>query len=326
MIAGKKENEMIIKTRNKNELNQYEALLSRIRPDHPKYRELENEYARRKKGYFGEKQVDYYLEELAAEMTVLQDLSLSVDGKNMQLDNLLISRHAAYIVEVKNYSGTILFDTEIQQFTRDDGNHEVGFRHPIEQAELQKHRLQAWLQDMNLPLIPIHYFIAISEPSTIIKVEGNKAEIAKVVAHAAHIPNKIKKLESQSSNQQPIKHQKLGHYLLQANRIRAYNLMRNYEIKLEDILPGVRCPGCGWLGMERIYGAWFCHKCKMKSKGAHKRALLDYFLMISNTINVTECKRFLGLKSRITANRIFKSMNLIYIKPKRRWTISKRKQ
>lgn len=318
MIAGKKENEMIIKTRNKNELNQYEALLSRIRPDHPKYRELENEYARRKKGYFGEKQVDYYLEELAAEMTVLQDLSLSVDGKNMQLDNLLISRHAAYIVEVKNYSGTILFDTELQQFTRDDGNHEVGFRHPIEQAELQKHRLQAWLQDMNLPLIPIHYFIAISEPSTIIKVEGNKQEIAKVVAHAAHIPNKIKKLESQGSNQQPIKHQKLGHYLLQANRIRAYNLMQNYEIKLEDILPGVRCPGCGWLGMHRLYGKWLCSKCKLTSIEAHKRAIYDYLFLCKPTISNRECRWLLGIRSKSTATRLLKKC-LVYEKQYRIW-------
>ncbi|AVR00364.1 hypothetical protein OBCHQ24_15585 [Oceanobacillus iheyensis] len=306
---------MIIKKRNKNELDQYEALLSRMRPDHPKFREVvESDYARRKKGYIGERQVDYYLEDLANEMTFLQDLNLSVEGKNMQLDNLLISQHAAYIVEVKNFTGAITFDTELQQFSRD----ERGFRHPIQQAELQKQRLQAWLQEMNLPPIPIYYFIAISDPSTIIKVEGNKEEIAKVVAHAAHIPYKIKQHEARGSAQQPIQHQKLGYYLMQTARKREYTLMRNYEIRPEDILPGVRCPGCGYLGMRRLYGKWQCPKCKMISKEAHKRAIYDYLLHIQTTISNRECRRFLNISSKNIATKLLKK-ELVYDKTKRRW-------
>ncbi|NAO99702.1 NERD domain-containing protein [Halomonas sp. MG34] len=311
---------MIIKKRNKNELDQFEALLSRVRSDHPKFREVESDYARRKKGYIGERQVDYYLEDLASEMTILQDFNLSVEGKNMQLDNLLISQRAAYIVEVKNFTGSITFDTELQQFTRD----ERGFRHPIQQAELQKQRLQAWLQEMNLPPIPIYYFIAISDPSTIIKVEGNKEEIAKVVAHAAHIPNKIKQHEARGSNQQPIQHQKLGAKMLRACKQEYHLPMLRYGIQSQDILPGIHCPVCKYLGMKRIYGTWLCPKCNRKSKGAHKRALLDYFLLINLKINIKECKRFLGLESRTTANRIFKSMNLVYIKSKRSWTLPNR--
>lgn len=305
---------MIIKKRNKNELDQYEALISRMRPDHPKFREVESDFARRKKGYIGERQVDYYLEDLAPEMTILQDLNLTVEGKNMQLDNLLISQHAAYIVEVKNFTGSITFDTELQQFTRD----ERGFRHPIQQAELQKQRLQAWLQEMNLPPIPIYYFIAISDPSTIIKVEGNKEEIAKVVAHAAHIPNKIKQHEARGSNQQPIQHQKLGHYLMKAARKREYNLMRNYEIRPEDILPGVRCPGCGYLGMRRLYGKWQCPKCKMISIEAHKRAISDYLFLIQPTISNRECRRFLNISSKNIATKLLKK-ELVYDKTKRSW-------
>lgn len=309
---------MIIKKRNKNELDQFEALLSRMRPDHPKFREVESDYARRKKGYIGERQVDYYLEDLASEMTILQDLNLSVEGKNMQLDNLLISQYAAYIVEVKNFTGSITFDTELQQFTRDDSTQERGFRHPILQAELQKQRLQAWLQEMNLPPIPIYYFIAISDPSTIIKVEGNKEEIAKVVAHAAHIPNKIKQHEARGSNQQPIQHQKFGHYLMQAARKREYNLMKNYEIRPEDILPGVRCPGCGYLGMRRLYGKWQCPKCKMISKEAHKRAINDYLFLIQTTISNRECRRLLNISSKNIATKLLKK-ELVYDKTKRSW-------
>ncbi|RIU94767.1 nuclease-related domain-containing protein [Oceanobacillus picturae] len=305
---------MINKKRNKTELDHYETLLSRMRPDHPQFREVESDYARRKKGYIGERQVDYYLEGLASEMTILQDLNLSVEGKNMQLDNLLISQHAAYIVEVKNFTGAITFDTALQQFTRD----ERGFRHPIQQAELQKQRLQAWLQEMNLPPIPIYYFIAISDPSTIIKVEGNKEEIAKVVAHAAHIPNKIKEHEAQGSIQQPIQHQKLGHFLMQAARMRGYNLMKNYEIRPEVIMPGVRCPGCGYLGVRRLYGKWQCPKCKMISKEAHKRAIYDYLLLIQPTISNRECRRFLNISSKNIATKLLKK-ELVYDKTKRSW-------
>ncbi|WP_404455335.1 nuclease-related domain-containing protein [Oceanobacillus kapialis] len=324
MIAGKKENEMIIKKRNKTELEQFEALLSRLRPDHPKIRELESDFARRKKGYIGEKQVDYFLDELAAEMTILQDLNLSVDGKNMQIDNLLISRQAAYIVEVKNYSGTILFDTELQQFTRDDGSREKGFRHPIQQAELQKQRLQAWLQEMNLPPIPIYCFIAVSDPSTIIKVEGEREHIARVVSHAAYIPGKIKSQADAMTGNAPIQHQKLGATILRACKQARHLPVLRYGIQTQDILPGVHCPACRYLGMERIYGTWLCPKCNRKSKVAHKRALLDYFLLVNPTINNADCMQFLGISSATIANRLFKSMNLTYIKENRRWTLSKR--
>ncbi|WP_198029972.1 nuclease-related domain-containing protein [Oceanobacillus manasiensis] len=309
---------MIIKKRNKTELDQYEALLSRIRPDHPKFREMEGDFARRNKGYIGERQVDYYLDELAAEMTILQDLNLSVDGKNMQIDNLLISPHAAYIVEVKNYSGTILFDTFLQQFTRDDGSQETGFRHPIQQAELQKQRLQAWLQEKNLPLIPIYCFIAISNPSTIIKVEGEKEHIAKVVAHAAYIPGKIMHQDNAVAKNTPIQHQKLGAKILGACKQTYHLPMTRYGIQAKDILPGVHCPACKYLGMQRIYGTWLCPKCKVKSKAAHKRALLDYFYLIKPSISNRECRKFLGISSKNITTKLLQNY-LIYDKKKRRW-------
>ncbi|WP_407058295.1 nuclease-related domain-containing protein [Tigheibacillus jepli] len=73
----------------------------------------------------------------------------------MQIDNLIITPHAIYIIEVKNFNGTITFDTVLNQFIRDDGRKEGGFHHPITQVELQASRLERWLEENNFPIVPI---------------------------------------------------------------------------------------------------------------------------------------------------------------------------
>ncbi|WP_081498498.1 nuclease-related domain-containing protein [Oceanobacillus massiliensis] len=133
------------------------------------------------------------------------------NGQSFQIDNLIITPHAIYIIEVKNYNGKIIFDTILNQFTRDDGEKETGFNHPITQAELQQIKFQNWLQKSGYPPIPIHYFIAISEPATKIEVIGDKEAIASVVARGEHIPKKIIDMENTLSHNPTIQQQKIGH-------------------------------------------------------------------------------------------------------------------
>ncbi|UJL45831.1 NERD domain-containing protein [Virgibacillus sp. NKC19-16] len=161
-------------------LKKYKALLPRLHPNFPRLADVRHEDNKSKKGYEGELEVDYHLEPLSREYTILQDVCLQVQGKTFQMHNLVITQQAINIVDVKNYNGTIIFDTPLDQFTRDDGAVETGFSHPITQVQLQKSNLQQWLLERNFPNIPINYFIAISDPSTIIKVEGDKEKIAEV--------------------------------------------------------------------------------------------------------------------------------------------------
>ncbi|MBP1969213.1 DNA-directed RNA polymerase subunit RPC12/RpoP [Virgibacillus natechei] len=300
-------------------LKKYELLLPRLHINFPRLPDMQHEYNKRKKGYKGELQVDYHLETLPPEFTILQDVCLQVQGRTFQMDNLVITQQAIYIVDVKNYNGTIIFDTTFDQFTRDDGKVEMGFSHPITQVELQQSNLQQWLLERNLPNIPIYYFIAISDPSTIIKVEGDKEIIAKVVAHGANIPKKIMDVNTQLASGATFQNRKMGHAISKESTEFDMDIMTMHGIKSADLLPGVECPDCGVLGIKRVHSGWKCYKCKKKFRDAHKPALAAYLLFVTPWITNSECMRFLKFNAKNVATRLLREYGLFYDEGRRRW-------
>ncbi|MFC4025106.1 nuclease-related domain-containing protein [Oceanobacillus longus] len=300
-------------------LQKYEALTPRIPQNFPRLSEIQYELAKSHKGYIGEIKVDYYLSMLAQRYTILPDVCLKVNGQTFQIDNLLITDHAIYLIEVKNYNGKIIFNTILNQFTRDDGENETGFHHPITQVEFQQIKLQNWLQERSLLNRPIYYLIAISNPETIIEVIGNQEAIAKVVARGEHIPKKIMDIEQSLTDRSTLPHQKLGYEIKRECINFDKDIMAKHGVKMSDLLPGVQCPECGRLGMERIYANWLCPRCNKHSKHAHKRAIYDYLLCSGNAISNKECMRFLKINSRSLATRLLQSSNLAYQKEHKIW-------
>ncbi|RDW21464.1 hypothetical protein CWR48_03440 [Oceanobacillus arenosus] len=299
-------------------LKKYEALLPRLMINSPTWLDANQEFNRRMRGYKGEIRVGYYLSGLAQKYTILQDVCLGADGQTFQMDDLIISPHAIYIVEAKNYHGTITFDHILKQLIRHDGEKETGFAYPITQVELQHDKLQNWLHDHSSPNLPIYYFVAISEPSTIIKVIGNQQEVAEIVAHAAMIPKKIMEIEERLAASEKVQHQKIGYMIMKECTEFDLDIFAQHKITPSNLLTGVQCPECGSLGIERVHSGWICHKCQKKYAAAHKAALEDYFLLIKPWITNTECMQWLKLDSRNTATRILKSSNLFF-NSKRRW-------
>ncbi|MGJ9458109.1 nuclease-related domain-containing protein [Oceanobacillus sp. CF4.6] len=99
-------------------LQKYEALTPRIPKNFPRLAEIQYELAKSHKGYIGEMKVDYYLSVLAQRYTILPDVCLKVNGQTFQIDNLLITDHAIYLIEVKNYNGKIIFNTILSIHSR----------------------------------------------------------------------------------------------------------------------------------------------------------------------------------------------------------------
>lgn len=316
---------MIIKFRNKPLPLQYlEALIPRLPQHFPKLADLKRDAAKRAKGYIGEKKVDYHLDLLADQYTILQDINLQIGDKRAQFDTIVIGKHAIFLIEIKNVSDTITFDTVHRQLIRDNGEKEEGFRYPITQAETQRLLLLHWLRINKFEQIPVNYFIAISEPSTIIQVKGNQDAITDVVAHAEYIPHMLVNQDANMKGKKIIPARQIANQLLTDCQEFNIDLRNYYGIRKSDILPGIQCTECQWLGMKRIYGKWHCPKCKHLSTDAHNRALYDYFLLIKPWISNLECMKFLKLNSRHTAKRILQSANLTYHPGKRIWTQSRK--
>lgn len=310
---------MIIKKRDKPLLlRKLDAAIPRLSPRFPRLSEMRKDAAAMQKGYSGELDVDYFLEYLAGTHTIIQDVYLRVNGKNVQIDTLLVSKKAIHIVDSKDLSGTITFDTHLNQMVRNNGEVEAGNDNPMTQVKNQKFHLQNWLAQHNLPNIPIYVFVAINKSSTIIKAIGDAQAVGEMVAHGARIPTMIMEKEQQLTGLN-IHDRKIGNMILNACGVFDLDIMKKFGIQLSDLSPGVICPACKELGMERIYNGWICEKCKCNSRNAHLKTISDYLLLIQPFMTNKQCMHWLRLTSRSTATRLLKSSGLIYQKERKRW-------
>src|SRR5699024_9078489 len=132
-------------------LKKYEALLSRL----GRNAAVEQEYQKYVKGFEGEQEIAYHLRQLNDRFTILHDVYLNPPG--VQMDYLILTERAIYIIEVKNLAGTITFDLTLDQLIRHHHGTESGFKNPITQAERQKEQLHLWLEGKGLDDIFIHY-------------------------------------------------------------------------------------------------------------------------------------------------------------------------
>jgi len=210
-------------------------------------------------------------------------------------------------LEVKNWSGTIVFG-ENGQVTRIDAEQkEEGFPKPIPQAKLQQRRLQNWLNNHGLINIPIDYFVVISFPSTIIKSSSPEHSIPEKIVHNHQLFFRIEALDKIY----PVKVARIDQLMKQAERLmkahmpKSIHILEKYSISIRELIKGVFCPECGAVPMTRkIRKRWYCAKCSNQSVNAHLPALHDYKLLISNMISNREARAFLQLRSPEVAKKI----------------------
>ncbi|MBP3952564.1 nuclease-related domain-containing protein [Bacillus suaedae] len=170
-----------------------EALLRRLPQFHPSRKKLEDELAKNYAGYRGEQAVDYQLKFLKEDnWQFLFNVRLAgIKDTFFQMDSLLISDRFLVLLEIKNISGTLIFDQEFNQLIRVTSEQEDSYLDPLLQLQRQKVQMQTWLQTYKNPQIPISSLVVISQPSTRIKATSNPTTLAKKVVHAAALPDMI---------------------------------------------------------------------------------------------------------------------------------------
>lgn len=290
-----------------------EALMRRLSPFHEKRADIEADYMRRRKGYRGEVGLDYYLKMLPRDdYFILNNLQLRIDDTNFQIDTLIVTKYFAAIVEVKNYSGTLIFEDAFNQFIQELETGELKkYPNPIMQAKRQCHQLQKWMKKFGIKSIPIKYFVAFGNPKAIIK--GKHQEVKDVVCDSEQIPEKMNLL-SQQFTKSHFSSKELQHFtelLKREHSSEPQNVLKTYSINKNDILTGVQCSNCKSFHMERERRKWNCPNCKQSSTHDHVQAILDYFLLISPTITNKKCREWLRISSRKISENILRSMNLI---------------
>lgn len=323
IISQKRGNPMLIKKREKSaKLISYEVLLERLPKNHPQYKKVLADYNKYHRGFLGENDVDYYLSFLKDDFTVLQDVSLMVNHQRLQIDSMIISPCSIYVIEIKNLTGKLTLDTDIQQITQTtEAQMERGYQYPIHQLNIQMMKLKLWLERFQFKHIDVEGIIVISDPKTILEVKGSHEPIIEKVIHAAALPHVIweKEMRKRESMNHPLSHHEMGQLIAKKCEVPPFNILRYYDIPKADLQSGVKCPECGDTTIFQIHRKWRCPTCHTEIKDAHQKALTDYHILISPNITVKEVGKWLHIHSRHVCKRILIKEKYKYNKKNRIW-------
>lgn len=298
-----------------SKIRKLEALLRRLPPSHPKYREIEGELAKSRAGYKGEQSLDYYLSFLPQqEVFIFHDLRLPHNNYFFQVDTLIVTPSFILILEVKHIAGTLLFDHGFHQLIRTLNGTEDVFPDPILQVHRQATQLAAWLEQHKYPQIPIESLVVITHSATLLKSTPIHSNRIQSVIRSDNLHEKFQALQYLHRDNKLSKKdlRKLSSLLLKANTPPKLDILQQFHITYSELVKGVYCPACHVQPMERIFGKWQCLQCGSTSKYAHVAALQDYALLVKPSITNRECREFLQVSSITIAKKLLAAMDMPY--------------
>lgn len=289
------------------------ALLRRLPKNHPKRKQIKEELSGREAGYQSEEYLDSLIQELLGSKFILfHDLNFTEGTSTYQIDNLLISPQLALIIEVKNMTGVLTFDSVNDQFYQTIGDKIKGYPDPVTQVQRHQSYINKLLKENNLPPVPVDYLIVINNSNAVLVFKGTSPEVKQRIckSHSFHkrAPQFEKIYTEIFLTSKELR--RLSKLLLKKNTPPTNYILEKYEIKVSDLLIGVQCPNCWFLPIIRSKKQWYCPSCKKYSYNAHILALQDYFLLFNTKISNQQFREFSGISSPDTSGRILRSMNL----------------
>ena len=168
-----------------------EALLRRLPAEHSLRERISADYSKQKAGYTGERNLDYPLSYLEDDWLILHDVRLQTGVHFFQMDTLILTSSCLFILEVKNISGSLFFDTDFNQLIRTKEEASEAFPDPLMQADRQQWLLAKWLQHSPYPNIPIETLVVISSPRTILQTSPNNHSLYNKVIHSMKLSSVI---------------------------------------------------------------------------------------------------------------------------------------
>lgn len=304
-----------IKKREKSlKIRKTEALRRRLLTKHPIYEVVEEKCRLLNSGYNGEKSLDYYLKFFPDKnYTILNGLRLLDYSTNtyFEMDSLIFSPHYVLDVDAKNHKGELHFDHHFEQMHQTYENIKKTYTCPL--TQLYRHRLQLkrLLEANKITVPPIESLVVITNPSTSISVSDYHPGAKNII----RAPSLISKMEQFEKKHKKVflekkEIQKLVKLLKKLHTPLDKSILQTFGIQESDLINGVFCPVCDALPMKRSQGKWCCTNCGHTSADAHISAIIDYCLLIDNTITNKKLREFLLLPSRSATTRILRSMGL----------------
>ncbi|TQR18398.1 nuclease-related domain-containing protein [Psychrobacillus vulpis] len=300
---------MIVKGYEKSShLEAMETLLKRLPPNHPLYTKIATEIRITKAGDFGEEIVFRELEKMQLPFEYLVFHKVLLHGESaFELDILLITPFGAIILEVKNIIGELEFQENPSQLVQQKETGEVNkYACPAIQLNEYKYQLSQFFIDQNIP-IQIYGAVVFAARNSFVKVTTNKAKIL----YRNEVRSFLRKFQHSNPTHTGEDIEKIKDVLLK--KITPFNyfpLTKYFSINPNELVRGVECLTCGFIGMYKVTRTWICPKCRKSDPIAYKHAIHTYFHLFKDSITNKECRDFLQLNNRHEANRILTNFHL----------------
>lgn len=116
-------------------------------------------YLRFNKGKIAEKMVHHKLMQLPEEYHVIDNVLFMSNGRSTQIDHIVVSPYAVFVIETKGYKGWIFGGESTEYWTQSIYGHKSTFYSPLLQNDGHVRFLKFVLKDLgNIPFIPIVCF------------------------------------------------------------------------------------------------------------------------------------------------------------------------
>ncbi|MGG5252229.1 nuclease-related domain-containing protein [Neobacillus sp. SM06] len=279
-------------------LLQHEAALRRLPANHRKREEIEHKRDTLNAGYKGEQRIQYFLSLLPEKRYhIFHDIRLPIGNSFFQIDALLLSPNANFIIEGKNNAGSLFLDKN--QLAQEINSEHTIYQNPLTQVNRHKLLLNYLFEKYELPWPVFEHLVCISNQSATITISPGYHEAEKRVCKADNLLKKIDEYEKFYKKDQLDEKSihKIKRFLLKKHTPNQINFLEKYDLGKSEILTGVQCPKCDRIGMNYQHGHWICPFCHTVSKNTHIQAIEDYFLLIKTSGNNAELREFLRLPS-----------------------------
>ncbi|SER60701.1 nuclease-related domain-containing protein [Salisediminibacterium halotolerans] len=283
------------------------SVTQRMPASHPRYSALADEYGRRASGFRGERSLAYELRYFREdECVMLHGLALELRGMRFQIDTLLLHPKFTAVIEVKNWAGALRIGGA-GEMVRDATVHAEArvFPDPVQQAKNQLRLLVDWLEERG---------VKVRSPETLVVLANSQVTLEppeRIPANVVCRPAMLERLLEWRRRACPApatftELKAAADLLAEANspRLPASGFAHDYHISRADISPGVICPNCGALAMNRGRKYWRCRRCCHVCAEAHLSALTDWTRAFGSRITACEARDFLTLSATQQARRL----------------------
>ena len=279
-----------------------QVLARRLMPTSSLYERIVRELQQAEAGDHGEQYILQQLERLShsLDIKVLHNVSLQKPVP-MQLDIVILMPSEVIIIESKNVRGQVQLKMKPRQMIRvlDNGERHV-FNHPEIQLEEYVFHLNEFFRRYQ-EQVKISGVVIFPFNNASIDYEDGQFPILVLRELSNYLRQRI-------TTTSPINTHKIMQLLLHHHEpYTPFPLCTYYKIDPQFIKPGVICPNCQFEQMQREQYHWICPQCQHQDAKAHKEALRDYSLLVSNDITNQQAQQFLCLPNRHHVKRILQN-------------------